>query len=159
MITAQTAVNLFGNSWSRPVSNPPTAPKTGHTCGNTPHLPTPTYHRDPSCSCRPSPNDSDGKPNTPPLNSRPPAHHPTQTVRQLSIKQLEEGDRSMSQTTRVVPLWTVQDVADYLQVPVQTLYSWRMQGRGPRARKIGKYLRYRPEDVITWLDQLDDGAA
>jgi DNA-binding transcriptional MerR regulator len=65
----------------------------------------------------------------------------------------------MSQTTRVTPLWTVQDVADYLQVPVQTLYSWRMQGRGPRARRIGKYLRYRPEDVITWLDQLDDGAA
>lgn len=65
----------------------------------------------------------------------------------------------MSRTTRIAPLWTAQDVADYLQVPVQTLYSWRMQGRGPRARRIGKYLRYRAEDVTAWLDQLDDRAA
>ena len=34
-----------------------------------------------------------------------------------------------------------------------------MQGRGPRAHKIGKYLRYQAEDVTAWLDQLDDGAA
>lgn len=65
----------------------------------------------------------------------------------------------MSQTSRIAPLWTVQDVADYLRVPVQTLYSWRVQGRGPRARRMGKHLRYRSEDVITWLDQLDEGAA
>jgi excisionase family DNA binding protein len=65
----------------------------------------------------------------------------------------------MSQTSRITPLWTTQDVANYLQVPVQTLYSWRVQGYGPRARRIGKHLRYRPEDVTTWLDQLDDGAA
>ncbi len=65
----------------------------------------------------------------------------------------------MSQMTRIAPLWTVQDVADYLRVPVQTLYSWRVQGRGPRARRMGKHLRYRAEDVIAWLEQLDDGAA
>ena len=65
----------------------------------------------------------------------------------------------MSQPSRIAPLWTVQDVADYLRVPVQTLYSWRVQGYGPRARRIGKHLRYRSEDVIAWLDQLDDGAA
>ena len=34
----------------------------------------------------------------------------------------------MSQTSRIAPLWTVQDVADYLRVPVQTLYSWRAPG-------------------------------
>jgi excisionase family DNA binding protein len=65
----------------------------------------------------------------------------------------------MGQTSRIAPLWTVQEVAEYLRVPVQTLYSWRMQGRGPRSRKIGKYLRYRAEDVTAWLEQLDDGAA
>jgi hypothetical protein len=27
----------------------------------------------------------------------------------------------------IAPLWTVQDVANYLRVPVQTLYSWRSQ--------------------------------
>jgi DNA-binding transcriptional MerR regulator len=65
----------------------------------------------------------------------------------------------MGQTSRITPLWTVQDVADYLQVPVQTLYSWRTQGYGPPARRMGKYLRYRPEDVTSWLDHLDDRVA
>ena len=65
----------------------------------------------------------------------------------------------MGQTSRITPLWTVRDVADYLQVPVQTLYSWRAQGYGPSARRMGKHLRYRPEDVTSWLDHLDDGAA
>jgi excisionase family DNA binding protein len=62
-------------------------------------------------------------------------------------------------TVRIAPLWTVQDVSDYLRVPVQTLYAWRVQGYGPPARRMGKHLRYRPEDVTAWLDQLDDGAA
>jgi excisionase family DNA binding protein len=65
----------------------------------------------------------------------------------------------MNQTSRIAPLWTTQDVADYLRVPVQTLYSWRAQGYGPPARRVGKHLRYRPEDVTTWLDHLDEGAA
>jgi DNA-binding transcriptional MerR regulator len=56
-------------------------------------------------------------------------------------------------------LWSVQDVSNFLQVPVQTLYCWRVQGGGPPARRVGKYLRYRPEDVIRWVDQLDSGAA
>ena len=59
-------------------------------------------------------------------------------------------------TVEIAPLWTVNDVAEYLRVPVQTLYTWRAQGTGPRARKVGKYLRYRPCDVIAWFE---DGAA
>jgi excisionase family DNA binding protein len=65
----------------------------------------------------------------------------------------------MGQTSWIAPLWTVKDVSEYLQVPAQTLYSWRAQGYGPPARKMGKHLRYRPEDVTAWLDRLDDGAA
>ncbi|MGH3937565.1 MAG: helix-turn-helix transcriptional regulator [Pseudonocardiaceae bacterium] len=60
-------------------------------------------------------------------------------------------------TTRIAPLWTVKDVSGYLGVPVQTLYSWRVKGYGPRGRRMGKYLRYRPEDVATWFEQLSDG--
>jgi predicted DNA-binding transcriptional regulator AlpA len=59
----------------------------------------------------------------------------------------------------IAPLWSVQDVAGFLQVPVQTLYSWRVRGEGPPALKIGKYLRYRPEDVQRWVDSLGNGAA
>lgn len=59
----------------------------------------------------------------------------------------------------IAPLWTVRDVADYLRVPVQTLYSWRAHGYGPPARRVGKHLRYRPDDVACWLEQLGDGVA
>jgi DNA-binding transcriptional MerR regulator len=65
----------------------------------------------------------------------------------------------MSRPEVIAPLWTARDVAEYLQVPVQTLYFWRSTGHGPKARRIGKYLRYRPDEVAAWLDQLDDGAA
>ncbi|MFC4949968.1 helix-turn-helix transcriptional regulator [Pseudonocardia sp. GCM10023141] len=56
-------------------------------------------------------------------------------------------------------LWTVQDVAEYLGVPVRTLYEWRGKGYGPQARKVGKYLRYDAALVQRWFDELSDGAA
>ncbi|MFJ9784209.1 helix-turn-helix transcriptional regulator [Amycolatopsis sp. NPDC101161] len=56
-------------------------------------------------------------------------------------------------------LWTVEDVSNYLGVPVSTLYQWRTKGYGPAGRRIGKYVRYRPEDVRSWVDQLSDEVA
>lgn len=47
-------------------------------------------------------------------------------------------------------LWTVDDVSYYLCVPVQTLYWWRVEGLGPRGMRLGRHLRYRPEDVKAW---------
>lgn len=49
---------------------------------------------------------------------------------------------------------TVSDLADRLQVPVQTLYAWRHRGEGPRAVRVGRHLRYRIEDVDAWLAAL-----
>jgi len=54
-------------------------------------------------------------------------------------------------------LWTIQDLADYLSIPVNTLYQWRSKGYGPQGRRIGRYVRYRPEDGETWVEQ--QGAA
>lgn len=51
-------------------------------------------------------------------------------------------------------LWCVVDVAYYLSVPVQTVYSWRGQGVGPPGRLVGRRLRYRPEDVKRWVAAL-----
>ena len=59
--------------------------------------------------------------------------------------------------TRVLPedrLWTIEDVAYYLGVPVQTLYSWRGTGVGPCGRLVGRRLRFRPEDVRDWVASL-----
>lgn len=49
-------------------------------------------------------------------------------------------------------LWTITDVSDHLGVPVNTLYQWRTKGYGPTGRRIGKYVRYRPEDVDAWIE-------
>ena len=56
-------------------------------------------------------------------------------------------------------LWTAQHVADYLGVPVGTLYDWRCRNYGPPARKVGRYLRYESAQVRSWLESLDDHAA
>jgi predicted DNA-binding transcriptional regulator AlpA len=56
-----------------------------------------------------------------------------------------KGDQKMQTKAR---LWGVQDVADYLGVPVKTLYQWRQQNYGPKGRRVGRYLRYDPDDVI-----------
>lgn len=47
---------------------------------------------------------------------------------------------------------TVQDLSDYLQVPVKTVYVWNCEGGGPPRQRIGKYVRYRRSDVEAWVD-------
>ena len=49
-------------------------------------------------------------------------------------------------------LLTVQELADLLQVPAKTIYAWRYKRIGPPAVPMGKYLRFRAEDVAAWLD-------
>ena len=49
------------------------------------------------------------------------------------------------------PLWSVEDTAAYLVVPVQTLYTWRKKGTGPPAARVGKHLRYDPDAVRAWV--------
>ncbi|MGH9117912.1 MAG: helix-turn-helix domain-containing protein [Acidimicrobiales bacterium] len=49
-------------------------------------------------------------------------------------------------------LWTIDDVAAFLRVPVTTVYDWRYRGNGgPPAYKIGGTLRFDPDDVRQWL--------
>ena len=48
-------------------------------------------------------------------------------------------------------LWSIREVSLYLGVPVPTLYQWRSRGYGPPARRLGKHLRYLPEQVREWV--------
>ena len=50
-------------------------------------------------------------------------------------------------------LLTPAELADYLKVPVKTLYDWRYERKGPTSIKIGRHLRYRRTDVDDWLDR------
>ncbi|MGI5519336.1 helix-turn-helix transcriptional regulator [Micromonospora sp. CA-259024] len=48
-------------------------------------------------------------------------------------------------------LWSVDDVAAFLRVPVETLYRWRKVKYGPPAARIGRHLRYDPAEVRAWV--------
>ncbi|WP_028849830.1 helix-turn-helix domain-containing protein [Thermocrispum municipale] len=50
-------------------------------------------------------------------------------------------------------LLSVEDLSDILGIPVNTLYQWRTKGYGPPGVRIGKHLRYRPDDVNAWLNE------
>lgn len=44
-------------------------------------------------------------------------------------------------------LMTEADVARRLNLAVGTLQSWRITGKGPEFVKLGRAVRYRPEDI------------
>ena len=48
------------------------------------------------------------------------------------------------------------EVADWLQVPISTLYAWNYRGVGPRSHKVGRHRRYRRADVERWLNTQAD---
>jgi len=54
------------------------------------------------------------------------------------------------------PLIDVQQLADYLDVPVKTLYAWRYRREGPPAFRVGRHLRYRRSDIQRWIQQRID---
>ncbi|MFI7059205.1 helix-turn-helix transcriptional regulator [Streptosporangium canum] len=48
-------------------------------------------------------------------------------------------------------LWGVIETSRFLRVPVATLYQWRHLGTGPESHKVGRHVRYLPEDVVAWV--------
>ena len=48
-------------------------------------------------------------------------------------------------------LLTVEDLAEYLDVPVSTVYAWRYRRQGPPGFRVGRHLRFRWSDVERWI--------
>lgn len=51
------------------------------------------------------------------------------------------------------PLIDVEALARYLGIHKQTIYDWRVEGRGPRAYRIGRHLRFAVGDVRDWVER------
>ncbi|MPZ71126.1 MAG: helix-turn-helix domain-containing protein [Actinobacteria bacterium] len=49
-------------------------------------------------------------------------------------------------------LLTVQELAEYLAVPVATIYQWRYRREGPPGFRVGRHVRYRRSDVEDWIE-------
>jgi excisionase family DNA binding protein len=54
---------------------------------------------------------------------------------------------------------TPADLADLLGVPLETVYQWRRKHTGPSGFRVGRHLRYDPEDVRAWVESRMEGAA
>jgi excisionase family DNA binding protein len=50
-------------------------------------------------------------------------------------------------------LMTPADLAQYLAIPLPTVYQWRTKGDGPLGFRVGRHVRYRRADVDRWLDE------
>ncbi len=51
------------------------------------------------------------------------------------------------------PLLDIGELAEYLGVPLSTIYDWRTRGLGPRAYRFGKRLRFALSDVRSWMEE------
>ncbi|MCA1393771.1 helix-turn-helix domain-containing protein [Bradyrhizobium sp. IC3123] len=45
-----------------------------------------------------------------------------------------------------------QEAADLLCLSIRTLQSWRIRAAGPPFVQVGRAVRYRRRDLITWID-------
>jgi predicted DNA-binding transcriptional regulator AlpA len=55
---------------------------------------------------------------------------------------------------------TPDDLVEMFELPsVETVYQWRRKRTGPRGFRVGRHLRFDPEDVRAWVDSRRSEAA
>ncbi|GAA3756906.1 putative DNA-binding transcriptional regulator AlpA [Spinactinospora alkalitolerans] len=67
---------------------------------------------------------------------------------------LDSGqEHTVPQPRHMQSLWSVQDAAAFLGLPVKTPYQWRYLETGPPSHRIGRHIRYDPAEVHSWVLQ------
>ncbi|WP_316741793.1 helix-turn-helix domain-containing protein [Streptomyces sp. MK7] len=55
---------------------------------------------------------------------------------------------------------TPEDLVEMFELPsVETVYQWRRKRTGPRGFRVGRHLRFDPDDVRAWVESQIKGAA
>jgi len=61
-------------------------------------------------------------------------------------------------------LWSTAETAEYLGLPEKTLHEWTYKGAvdsagspPPRSYKVGRHRRYKPAEVVAWLETRASG--
>ncbi|AXE85042.1 helix-turn-helix domain-containing protein [Streptomyces sp. Go-475] len=55
---------------------------------------------------------------------------------------------------------TPEDLVQLFELPsVETVYQWRRKHIGPRGFRVGRHLRFDPQDVQAWVKSRIEGAA
>lgn len=78
---------------------------------------------------------------------------------QHSDRDREDREPDALEAADLEELCTLGEVADLLRVSPATLRYWRYEHTGPRSFRIGRHVRYRRTDVLTWITrQIDNGS-
>jgi excisionase family DNA binding protein len=51
------------------------------------------------------------------------------------------------------PMIDVRTLAEYLGVPVSTVYDWRLNRKGPVGYRFGKHIMFAVADVRAWVEE------
>jgi predicted DNA-binding transcriptional regulator AlpA len=75
-----------------------------------------------------------------------------------SPRRRPSGRDELAQDLELRPLLEVDDVSQLLGIPKATLYRWHSMStpevpQGPRAFRMGRYLRYTLEDVRVYIER------
>ena len=65
----------------------------------------------------------------------------------------QESYSALGALAQSAGVWTTKQTADHLECAEVTLRTWRREGIGPVFIRIGRNVRYRPEDVRAWMSR------
>ncbi len=57
-----------------------------------------------------------------------------------------------NQCSSIQPLLSTVALARLVGVTADTVKHWRLLGRGPKFLRLGRTIRYTPQDVASWLE-------
>ncbi|MFC4245090.1 helix-turn-helix domain-containing protein [Gryllotalpicola reticulitermitis] len=58
--------------------------------------------------------------------------------------------------TGLDPMMDVKALAEFLRVPVSTIYDWRTNRKGPPGYRVGKHVVFQASEVKAWLEEQRD---
>jgi predicted DNA-binding transcriptional regulator AlpA len=58
-----------------------------------------------------------------------------------------------------IQLLNEHQVAEMLTISIASIRRWRLLRQGPKYLKLGAAVRYRPEDISSWLESRHSGGS
>ena len=77
----------------------------------------------------------------------------------MSVLAVQRGRYGPRSNRNMNTLLTEEEVAKRLHVSLASIRRWRLERRGPQFIKVGSLVRYRPENLESWLASLPTGGA
>lgn len=85
--------------------------------------------------------------------------HRVMTGRLGEVAHLMDMNTPSPALSGLEPLISVDELSEYLGIPVRTIYDWRLTGHGPRGLRVGRHLKFAVSDVAAWVDAQREASA